>query len=140
MDDPQRVVLGGLGVGLMVGAITWTGAVSITSDHSLALRILPPSIMFVVGAILVIWALKSTNSRRTVLGRAIKEGNRMLQMPSNGNLWLAWQNKTDERLREHVGIPEAHRFVYPATTEDGISGRAKAQVAYLESLRKRRSG
>lgn len=140
MDSSQRVVVGTLGGGLMVGGIAWANA-SISSAQAWYLRILPPVAMFVVGVALVIWAMRSTpNSRRAILKRAIRDGRELLGQGES--VWavsaLSWQNTTVARLREHVGEAAAYGLEYPPQSEGGVAGRLRAQVAYLEGLRKRR--
>ena len=54
LDDAQRVVLGTLGGGLILGGIAWAGTV----NAALPLRALPAALMFVVGGMLLIVALR----------------------------------------------------------------------------------
>lgn len=140
MDDSQRAAIGSLGVGLMVGAIAWVSAVSIASSRGWPVRVLIPAAMFVVGAALLVWAAQSSRtSRRAVLGRAIAEGQKMLQSQwFTGNLWLEWQNTTADALRKHVGSLEAHEFIGARGPGDALGGKAEGQISYLEGLRKRR--
>jgi hypothetical protein len=139
MDDSQRVVVGGLGVALMAGAITWVGTVSIGSSNSWPLRVAVPLALFVVGAALVIWAAKTArNSRRAVLNMAIRDGHELLQQGAWATPALNWQNATAARLREYVGEAAANGLEYPGPVEGGVTARLRAQIAYLEGLRKRR--
>lgn len=59
MDDVQRGLVGGFGVALMGGAIAWVSTVSFAPGHSASVRVLVPVVMFIVGAVLVIWAIRS---------------------------------------------------------------------------------
>jgi hypothetical protein len=59
MDDVQRGLVGGFGVALMGGAIAWVSTVSFAPGHSASVRVLVPGVMFLVGAALVVWAIRS---------------------------------------------------------------------------------
>ena len=77
---------------------------------------------------------------QAVLDRAIDEGHKMLESGQwfTGNLWLEWQDRTADVLREHIGSLQAHQFMGARSGGEGLRGMTEAQVAYLEGLRKRR--
>lgn len=148
MDGTQRGIVAALGVGLMLGAIAWVSTVSLAPHHSTVVRILVPAGMFVLGSLLVVWAIRGSSrqeqappSARAVLDRAIREGNEIL---GHDRVWavlaLNWQNATAERLREHLGEPAAHGLLYPPGGDERpttMARRVRAQVTYLEGLRAR---
>ncbi|MGD1059771.1 MAG: hypothetical protein ABR992_20465 [Solirubrobacteraceae bacterium] len=59
MDDVRRNALVATGTVFMGGAITWVVAVSFAPGHSASVRVFVPVLMFIVGAVLVIWAIRS---------------------------------------------------------------------------------
>jgi hypothetical protein len=123
----------------MAGAIAWVSVVSL-GHWAWLVRVLPPLGMFGLGAALVLWAVFGEHSRGAVLKTAIREGREILrQGRTNGNVWLAWSNKTRAGLSEHVGAVETQGFQDAGADNggDGLYGSARAQVAYLEGLRKR---
>jgi hypothetical protein len=139
VSDVRRNALVAVGAALMAGAITWVPVVSLAS-WAWPVRVLPPLGMFGVGAALVLWAVFGEHSRRSVLKIAIREGREILrQGRASGNVWLAWSNKTRAGLSEHVGAVETQGFQDAGADNggDGLYGSARAQVAYLEELRKR---
>jgi len=70
MDDPNRGIVGGLGAGLMLGAIAW---VTLTSGGLLPVPIVPALIMFLAGVALVLFAMRR-DSRMGSVSSFIKLG------------------------------------------------------------------
>jgi len=103
--------------------------------------------MFALAALVVslgieLWRVQhaAVSQSRAVVDRTVAEGRKMLAMPTEaftGNLWLEWQERTAQALREHVGVPEAHEFRGASAGGSGLRGMAQAQVNYLEGLRKK---
>jgi len=77
--------------------------------------------------------------KRGALDRSISEGRQVIQMQQEGTagaVELLWEKAVEQRLREHVGEPEVQGFNHASAT--AVKGcRVRAQVAYLEALRKR---
>ncbi len=144
LDDTQRNIVAGLGIGLMLGAIAWTSALSTNASDSLWLRAAVPAGMFAAGALIVLWAWRGDHSRRVVLKQAIREGRVIVDRGRehfDPNVWQQWRNKTFRALSDDVGVPEAHSFsnaMGNAPEGTGLHGMCKAQTAYLEGLHKRR--
>lgn len=141
MDDVRRNALVALGAVFMSGGIAWVVTISVVGSWSWEMRVIPPAAMFIGGAALVVWAVVGgATSRRAVLGRAISEGHRMLQSDGfTANMWLEWEGRTADALRDHVGSPEAYEFMNARAAGGGtFQGMAEAQLRYLEGLRKSR--
>lgn len=142
LSDTGRNALLAVGATLMAGAIAWVSTISL-AHWAWSVRVLPPLGMFGLGMTLVLWAVFGGHSRLAVLGAAIREGREILQQGRerfNGNVWLAWCNKTRAGLSDYVGAVEAQNF-HDAGADDGgegLYGSTRAQVAYLERLRRRR--
>jgi len=147
MDDAQRVVVGTLGGGLMVGALAWTATVSITSTQPLGWRVLPPAGIFVGGAALFLWAWRGHNPRRVALDKAIADGHALLrfmspqQMISSRSLtaqWEQWRDGTFEMLREHFGLGTAQDFQVAGRRGTHPALWVAQQVEFLEDLKRKR--
>jgi hypothetical protein len=141
IDDIRRNALVAIGAALMAGAIAWVPVISL-AHWAWPVRVLPPLGMFGLGAALVLWAVFGEHSRGAVLKIAIREGREILRLGRErfaGNVWLDWCNKTRAGLSEHVGAVEAQGFHDAGADSggEGLYGSARAQVAYLEGLRKR---
>jgi hypothetical protein len=145
MDEAQRNIAATLGVGLMLGAIAWASTVSTSGSHPLLLRLVLPVGMFVLGALIVVWAWRSPSQPRRLLAKAIADGHVVLGIADYMTLvlhWKQWQPETYEMLREHLGLAVAQDF---ANSSQGVRGQdvrawVRAEVEFLEGLRKRRRG
>jgi hypothetical protein len=138
MDDTQRIALTGLGGSFMGAAVTWVSAISLSS-HPSALRYVPPVVLFVVGALLFVWALHSGNPACALLDRAISDGQAVARLrdPTAAFMeWERWRKETDEMMREHFGLAAAHGFAEAgAARSQLVADWALAQVEFLEGLR-----
>jgi hypothetical protein len=139
MDDTQRIALTGLGGGFMGAALTWVSAISLSS-HPSVLRYVPPVALFVAGALLFVWALRSGNPARALLDRAISDGRTVARLPDPTAIfmeWERWRRETYEMVREHFGLAAAHGFAEAGGAETSQLARdwTLAQVEFLEGLR-----
>lgn len=146
MDDTQRNIAATLGIGLMLGAIAWVSTFSATASHSPLLRIAPPAAMFVVGALIVVWAWRGHDPRRALLDKAIADGRTILGIEDHDVLvvnWHQWDHDTLWMLRQHFGVDagfalgDAVRAVL-RPGEQNPRAWLTAEIEYLEGLRKRR--
>jgi hypothetical protein len=140
LDDAQRVVLGTLGGGLMLGGIAWAGTVSAIWP----LRALPALLMFVVGGVLLLIALRGRqpDPRRESLDKAITDGRALQRYMPTGPLmahnivgqWEHWEGKTFAMLRDHFGLAAVQDFLAARAGGTSVAEWVTKQVAFLEAL------
>lgn len=148
MDDTQPNALVALGAVLMSGAIAWVIGISVVGMYSWPVRVLPPAAMFVVGAALVIVAIRGGGTlRRAVLARAIADGRALLKMPQGAvqmEEHAEWHNRVYGWLRDHHGLEAAHGFANATADEPAyddlgqhFNAIIRAQIRYLEAVKQR---
>jgi hypothetical protein len=142
MDDTQRLAVTGLGGGFMGAALTWIAAISLSS-HPSPWRYAPPAVLFLVGAALFIWAMRSGDPARAALDRraaelerAIEDGHALLDMErplTQNREWNLWDDRITAMLREHWGLQAVADFDRALHTH-GERSRIIAQIGVLEGL------
>jgi hypothetical protein len=138
LDDTPRVVLGGLGGALVGSGLAWLG-ISVVTSHSSPARLVPPVALLAVGALLFLWALRSSSdARRELLDEAIEAGRTFLRLPPEALTyeWWRWERFTIERLRENFGYQATYQFRKVGHSKDA-ERNLRAQIAILEELRKK---